>query len=207
MSKTHRRTGARSARAVCCEPDGSPRAGGIARGMARPRAAPRAVRLSGCGARSRRCFGTREGDLLAISRKRIPPFTGSRVARGLSFGAPAGHGEEGSAAPTEKTAHVFRTTVQAGRQAVGPDWSTGLDRLSQPASMLDRVWAVRAGGRGALRAVALVPILVGLMSCSSDEQSDPAREPAEQADTTAKGANPLIGGSLYVDPQSPAALQ
>src|SRR5215217_1894589 len=94
MSKTHRRTGARSARAVCCEPDGSPRAGGIARGMARPRAAPRAVRLSGCGARSRRCFGTREGDLLAISRKRIPQFTGSRVARGLSFGAPAGHGEE-----------------------------------------------------------------------------------------------------------------
>jgi len=73
--------------------------------------------------------------------------------------------------------------------------------------MLDRVWAVRAGGRGALRAVALVPILVGLMSCSSDEQSAPAREPAEQADTTAKGANPLIGGSLYVDPQSPAALQ
>src|SRR5215217_1897138 len=73
--------------------------------------------------------------------------------------------------------------------------------------MLDRVWAVRAGGRGALRAVALVPILLGLMSCSSDEQSAPAREPSQQPGATGKGSNPLLGGALYVDPQSPAALQ
>src|SRR5215208_3290690 len=74
-------------------------------------------------------------------------------------------------------------------------------------SMLDRVWAVRAGRRGALGAVALVPILLGLMSCSSDEQNAPAREPGQQAGATAKGSNPLVGGALYVDPQSPAALQ
>jgi endoglucanase len=73
--------------------------------------------------------------------------------------------------------------------------------------MLDRVRAVRASRRGALRAVALVPIVLGLMSCSSDEPSAPAREPSQQADATRKGANPLIGRALYVDPQTPAALQ
>jgi endoglucanase len=73
--------------------------------------------------------------------------------------------------------------------------------------MLDRVWAVRAGGRGALRAVALVPLLVGLMSCSSDDDDAPAREPDKPAESAAKGSNPLAGQSLYVDPQNPAALQ
>jgi endoglucanase len=73
--------------------------------------------------------------------------------------------------------------------------------------MLDRVWAVRAGRRGALRAVALVPILIGLMSCSSDEQDAPAREPAKQSDAVAQSSIPLKGQALYVDPQNPAALQ
>ena len=73
--------------------------------------------------------------------------------------------------------------------------------------MLDPVWAVRAGGRGALRAVALVPILVGLMSCSSDEGDAPAREPAKPAETGSGSANPLTGQALWVDPQNPAALQ
>jgi endoglucanase len=73
--------------------------------------------------------------------------------------------------------------------------------------MLDRVWAVRAGRRGALRAVALVPILMGLMSCSSDEQDAPAREPAKQSETATRSSHPLTGRALYVDPQSPAALQ
>jgi endoglucanase len=73
--------------------------------------------------------------------------------------------------------------------------------------MLDRVSAVPAGGRAALRAVASVAILLGLMSCSSEEQSAPARDPAQQAGATGKGSNPLVGGALYVDPQSPAALQ
>jgi endoglucanase len=73
--------------------------------------------------------------------------------------------------------------------------------------MLDRVWAVRAGTRGAIRAIALVPILMGTMSCSSDEQNAPAREPAQQAETAKRGGNPLAGQTLYVDRQSPAALQ
>jgi endoglucanase len=73
--------------------------------------------------------------------------------------------------------------------------------------MLDRMRAVRASRRGALRAVALVSILVGLMSCSSDERDAPAREPATQSETATQSANPLRGRSLYVDPQSPAALQ
>jgi endoglucanase len=73
--------------------------------------------------------------------------------------------------------------------------------------MLDRVWAVPAGRRGALRAVALVPILLGLMSCSSNEENAPAREPAQQAEPATKGSNPLAGQSLYVNPQGAAALQ
>jgi endoglucanase len=62
--------------------------------------------------------------------------------------------------------------------------------------MLDRVSAARA--------VVLVPILVGLMGCSSDEPSAPAREPAQPAKV---GSNPLSGQSLYVDPGNPAAQQ
>lgn len=56
----------------------------------------------------------------------------------------------------------------------------------------------------AVRALVLVPLLVGLMSCSSDEGDAPAREPAEQAESA---GNPLVGQPLYVDPQNPAALQ
>jgi endoglucanase len=73
--------------------------------------------------------------------------------------------------------------------------------------MLDRVWPVRAGRRGALRAVALVPVLLGLMSCSSDDQDSPASRPAKPAETAKRSSNPLAGQSLYVDPQNPAALQ
>jgi endoglucanase len=73
--------------------------------------------------------------------------------------------------------------------------------------MLDPVSAVRAGRRGALRAVALVPILMGLLSCSSDEQNAPAREPAKQSEPATSSSNPLTGRALYVDPQGPAALQ
>ncbi|MBA3262878.1 MAG: glycoside hydrolase family 6 protein [Thermoleophilaceae bacterium] len=73
--------------------------------------------------------------------------------------------------------------------------------------MLDWVWAVRPGRRGALRAVALFPLLVGLMSCSSDEQDAPARKPAKQSEAATKSLSPLTGRALYVDPQSPAALQ
>jgi endoglucanase len=62
--------------------------------------------------------------------------------------------------------------------------------------MLDRVSVARA--------VVLVPLLVGLMSCSSDEQSAPARAPAQPAQV---GSNPLSGQSLYVDPSNPAAQQ
>jgi endoglucanase len=72
--------------------------------------------------------------------------------------------------------------------------------------MLDWVWRVRAGGRGTLRAVALVAFLVSLIGCSSDEQDTPARAPDGHAES-AKGSNPLAGQSLYVDPQNPAALQ
>jgi endoglucanase len=73
--------------------------------------------------------------------------------------------------------------------------------------MLDPVWAVRAGGRGVLLAVALVALLVGLIGCSSDDESAPAREPDEPGESARKGSNPLIGQPLYVDPQNPAALQ
>ena len=62
--------------------------------------------------------------------------------------------------------------------------------------MLDRVSAARS--------VLLVPILVGLIGCSSGEQSAPAREPAQPARV---GSNPLFGQSLYVDPANPAASQ
>ena len=62
--------------------------------------------------------------------------------------------------------------------------------------MLDRVSAVRA--------LVLVPILMGLMSCSSGEPSAPAREPAQPARA---GSNPLAGQQLYVDPGNPAAQQ
>jgi endoglucanase len=60
------------------------------------------------------------------------------------------------------------------------------------------------GRVSAARAALLVPILVGLIGCSSDEQSTPAREPAKPAKV---GSNPLSGQSLYVDPTNPAAQQ
>jgi endoglucanase len=60
------------------------------------------------------------------------------------------------------------------------------------------------GRVSALRAVVLVPILVGLMGCSSEEPSAPAREPAPLAKA---GSNPLAGQLLYVDPANPATQQ
>jgi endoglucanase len=73
--------------------------------------------------------------------------------------------------------------------------------------MLDPMWPVRAGRRGALRALALAPILVGLMSCSSGERDAPAREPAQRSETATESSTPVAGRKLYVDPRSPAALQ
>jgi endoglucanase len=70
--------------------------------------------------------------------------------------------------------------------------------------MLGRVRPVRAGRRKALRSIALVPVLLGLISCSSDDQDAPAREPAG---VSKRSANPLAGQSFFVDPQGPAALQ
>jgi endoglucanase len=43
--------------------------------------------------------------------------------------------------------------------------------------------------------------------CSSDDTSAPAREPAQPSEAAQQSANPLVGQSLYVDPQNPAALQ
>jgi endoglucanase len=60
------------------------------------------------------------------------------------------------------------------------------------------------GRVAALRAVVLVPILVGLIGCSSGEQNAPAREPAPLAKA---GSNPLAGQLLYVDPANPASQQ
>jgi endoglucanase len=61
--------------------------------------------------------------------------------------------------------------------------------------MLDRVWAV-----------ALLAIAVALVGCSSEREA-PARAPAQQAEASGKGPNPLAGQSFYVDPQGPAARQ
>lgn len=58
-----------------------------------------------------------------------------------------------------------------------------------------------------LRAAALIPILVGLMSCASDDQNAPARPPAPQVQATAQGSNPVAGLRLYVSSKNPAAAQ
>jgi endoglucanase len=73
--------------------------------------------------------------------------------------------------------------------------------------MLDRVFAGLPGSRGALRAAVLVPILMGIIGCSSDDAGAPA-EPASDAPTAAAyGSNPVAGQQLYVSPSSAAAAQ
>jgi endoglucanase len=65
--------------------------------------------------------------------------------------------------------------------------------------MLDRVRAVRA--------IALLPLLAGLISCSSEEAEAPAGQPAPQVQASKRGPNPLARQAFWRDPQSPAALQ
>lgn len=55
--------------------------------------------------------------------------------------------------------------------------------------------------------VALAPVFAGLSSCSSDDGAAPAKEPAPAPEIAHNSANPLSGHRLYVDPQSPPALQ
>src|SRR4051794_14154318 len=72
--------------------------------------------------------------------------------------------------------------------------------------MLDQVFAGRSGSRGALRAAALVPILLGIIGCSSDGADAPAGAVSE-APAALRGSNPVAGQQLFVDPASPAAAQ
>jgi endoglucanase len=73
--------------------------------------------------------------------------------------------------------------------------------------MLDQVFAGRPGSRGALRAAALVPILLGIIGCSSDGADAPAGAVSEAPAAALRGSNPVAGQQLFVDPASPAAAQ
>jgi endoglucanase len=73
--------------------------------------------------------------------------------------------------------------------------------------MVDRVLAGRPGRRGALRAAALVPILVGSIGCASDANPAPRHKPVPQIAAAKPGSNPIAGQRLYVNPHNPAALQ
>jgi endoglucanase len=69
--------------------------------------------------------------------------------------------------------------------------------------MLDEVFAGLPGSRGELRAAVLVPILVGIVGCSSDDAVVSVPPPT----AAAHGSNPVAGQQLYVNPSSPAAAQ
>ena len=73
--------------------------------------------------------------------------------------------------------------------------------------MLDQVFAGRPGSRGALRAAVLVPILLGIIGCSSDDAGAPAGTVSEAPAAALRGSNPVAGQQLYVDPASPSAAQ
>jgi endoglucanase len=64
--------------------------------------------------------------------------------------------------------------------------------------MLDRVFAVRAGG---LRALGLALLLAAFAGCSDDDA------PADKVAVAGKSPNPLVGQALYVNPENPAAAQ
>jgi endoglucanase len=69
------------------------------------------------------------------------------------------------------------------------------------------VFAGRPGSRGVLRAAALVPILIGIMGCTSDDAAAPAKPAPDAPAAAAHGSNPVAGQQLYVNPANPAAAQ
>jgi endoglucanase len=73
--------------------------------------------------------------------------------------------------------------------------------------MVDRVSAERARRRGVLRAAALLPLVLGLMSCASDDEDSSGTAAARPADTASAAGNPVGGQRLYVNPQNAAAAQ
>jgi endoglucanase len=73
--------------------------------------------------------------------------------------------------------------------------------------MLDEVFEGRPGSRGVLRAAALVPILVGMIGCTSDGDGTAAAPSTDPPAVASRGSNPVGGQRLYVNPSNPAAAQ